>query len=191
MSGFQIRRHLDAKHLIAAGAEGSLKSRRRRRIEGLLGASSALFGAIRERIAAAVGACCCLFGVGLPVARNPSNLLFRLNRDHSELFVGANANAQAGRQTETARARFNVEAGRLGRLLTVVDCVSRMPEEGKHLLDVPNRIVFGRLNANRIRVATESRHSVRLPDARDHFVAVNQRQVILAICLEAAALATV
>lgn len=92
-----------------------------------------------------------------PMSRDGSHFLLRFDANYLKLFIAANAGAQEGRATESAGDRLDVEAGRVWRLLAVVDRVSRMAEEGEHLSDVSDWIVFGRLNANRVRVTTEAR----------------------------------
>lgn len=66
-----------------------------------------------------------------------------------------------------------------------------MAKQREHLLYLADGIVLGRLDADRVRVAAEARDSVRLSDPGHDLVAVNQRQVVLPVALEAAALATV
>lgn len=197
MSGFQIRRHLDAEHLISSESRTERRRRRRRSrpIEGLIrwvrGRVRCLGCAAGAGAAVGCGGLSSVVAIRLPVSRNSADLLFGLDGDYPELLVAAQAHAQAGRATEPARGRLDVEARRLRRLLTVVDCITGMTEQGEQLLDVPDGIVLGRFNSDRISVATEARHPVGFPNASHNFVPVNQRQVIPAIGLEAAALATV
>lgn len=120
MSGLQICPKLNSEELIVA----------LRTSEGLF--RCLLFVGCHEQ----------LWTVLREVSRDGANLLARVSGDNPELFVGADAGAEHWSAAEPTRARLEPETWRLGRLLTVVDCIARMTEQGKLLLDVSDRIVL-------------------------------------------------
>lgn len=126
-----------------------------------------------------------------PLSLYGAHLLLGVRGHYAKLVVAAHARAQQRRATPSARGGLQVKAGRFWRLLAVVYCVARMAEQREHLANVTHRIVFGRLDAHRVRVTTKARYMIRFAHARNAFVVVHQRQVVLAIALETTPLATV
>lgn len=162
MSGFQISAELDPEQLI-----GRARASERLRWLGAL-----------------------VFELELgPATRDGADLVAVGDAHDAELGDAADAGAEEGRAQVATTGGLDVEGGRVA--LAVVDGVARVPEEREHLLDLADGVVLGRLDPHGVRVAAEARHSVGLPDAGHDLVLVHERQVELAVALEAAALATV